>query len=142
MKTTVESRKEELKNEMNNLFESFKKDTEILMVACPEWKVVDTGCGALSATIYLTLASNERSAIEIRYCKECGRWQKEELSTNIAAMGSFDVLDTNGNANYYIAVGILLSKTEMLSKLKAAMKDYVDKVYALRKEYENLAKED
>lgn len=142
MNASIETRKEELKNEMNNQFESFKKDAENLMAACPEWKVADTECSAQRATIYLILASNEHRAIEIRFCKGCGQWQEEEFSTNIAAMGSFEVLDANGNANYYIAVGNLLSKTGMLSKLKAAMKDFVDKAYALRIEYEKLGKED
>lgn len=142
MNTSVETRKEELKNEMDNLFWSFEKDAENLMTVCPEWKAAYTGCSASSATIRLSLASNERYTIEIRFCKECGQWQKEEFSTNVAATGSFDMLDANGNANYYIAVGNLLSKTEMLSKLKAAMKNLVEKIGALRDEYRKLCKED
>lgn len=134
MKTAVETRKEELKNEMDGLFESFKKDADDLMISCPEWKVTRADGGAWSAIIYLALASNKHHTIEIRFQAK-DAWQEEEFTTNVATIGSFDMLDAGGDGHYYIAVGSLLSKMETLSQLKTIMKGFVEKVRALREEF-------
>lgn len=140
MKTAVETRKEELKNEMDGLFESFKKDVENLMSSCPEWKVTRADGGAWSAIIYLALTSNEHHTIEISFWAK-NEWQEEKFTTNVAAIGSFDMLDAGGDGHYYIAVGSLLSKTDILSQLKTRMKGFVEKVRALREEYQTATKE-
>lgn len=142
MNASIETRKEELKNRADSLSKSFEKDITSLMAVCPEWKVIDTNSISLRAIVTLVFTSNKHRKIDIVFCAAYEDWQNEKFFTNIGGTGEIDMLDAKGNASYYIAVGSLLSKTEMLSRLKGLMKDYTESMSVLREEYQRLAKED
>lgn len=131
MNTSIKT-KEELENEVKNLFESLKVDAEKIMAACPEWKVIDADCTSWVAEVYLAFAGDNRM-LEIRYARYHGMCEKETFTTNVATVGSFELLDNNEMAQYYIAVGSLLSKKEMLSQMKGIMKKAVESACELRK---------
>lgn len=142
MKATVETKKNELRNEMKSLFETFKENADKLISASTAWKVIDTDSSYKSVTLYLALSSDESKQINIRYSEKISTWQAEEFSTNISARGSFELLDANEVANYYIAVGNLLSAKETLAQIKEIMKELSEKIYKIRKEYDKLEEED
>ena len=141
MNTSVETKKVELRNELKNLFKSFKESAEKLIETVPGWKVTDIDKGCDSTIIYLSLASDERKRIVIRYQQEVEDWQNEEFSTSVPSHGSFELMDANGTALYYIAVGQLLSNTDVLTQLKKEMVNFTVKAGELRNEYKSLDQE-
>ena len=66
---------------------------------------------------------------------------KERFETNIGAMGSFKLLDTDAStrARFYMDLGKFLSDKERLNNLKAMMFLYEDKIEELRQALEETA---
>ena len=129
MNATIKT-KEEMANELNNINESAKKNiTKVLEGKGLTAK--DVFYGYNSATLILALNSAEGKELEVSY-KE----KTDSLTTNVAAMGSFE-MDANETANYYIAVGSLLSDQKAISLIKEEMKNFVGKMVELEKEMED-----
>lgn len=84
--------------------------------------------GYKSATVILALNCAERKEIEVSY-KQKG----DSLTTNVAAMGSFE-MDMNETAIYYIAVGSLLSDQKAISSIKEELKNFITKIVEFEKE--------
>ena len=145
MEKSKETRKMEIKNLLENEFNSFKDNVEGILAECPSCKVLSVHCGYKSASIVIEPIGNTTpgaNQIEVRYCQKCDRFQDEEFCTNLAAKGEFELLDGNMKAQYYIAAGNLLSNKNVLIKLREEMVRFSNEVYNLRKEYEILGKED
>lgn len=143
MKQSKEARVAEIMNLLERKTNSFRAKVENILAECPTCKLVSVQYGYKSATIVLEPVRNTNHGanhIEVRYCHECGRFQKEEFSTNLAAKGSFELLKENMAARYYIAAGCLLSNKYVLVRLKEEMMRFSAEVYNLREEYEKLDK--
>ena len=123
MNNSVETKKEEVRKNIKNAFESATKKIRDIISVCPDWEVegIDVGYKSLIAQLNL---------------KGVGR------DTNVASFGSFDLLETNENLKYYTAVGDILNHKDMLSLLKETMFFFANKIAELRKEYDKLDKED
>ncbi len=125
---------EKITKGIENEYDSFKATVEKILTGCPFCKLVSVHYGHKSATVTLEPVGNNlpsANQIEIRYCQECGRFQKEEFSTNLAAKGTFDLLDDNMSAQYYIAAASLLSNKGLLFQLREAMFHFSCNVYEL-----------
>ncbi len=132
MNTSVETKKNEVRNNIENMFESATEKFKDIIAVCPDWEVEDVDVSYASILLYLKLKGVESSRqIEVRYQAK-GRWQDESFETNVAACGSFDLLEASDNLKYYTAVGSILSHKDMLSSLKEAMAYYTRKIADLR----------
>lgn len=142
MNNSVETKKEEVRKNIKNAFESATKKIRDIISVCPDWEVegIDVGYKSLIAHLNLKGVEKDRS-MEIRYQAKFGL-HEESFSTNVACCGSFDLLDANDNLKYYTAVGDILNHKDMLSELKATMAFYTKKFTELDEEYDKLDKED
>ena len=139
MNNSVEKKKEEVRKNIKNSFESAtKKIRDIISV----WEVEGIDVGYKSLTAHLKLKGVGRDMMVIRYQAKVGNFQEESFNTNVASFGSFDLLETNENLKYYTAVGDILNHKDMLSLLKETMLFFSNKIAELRKEYDKLDKED
>ena len=141
MKTTVELRKNEIEESFKSLVDAHQKKIEKIIGTLHHLSVsfVNTGFGTEVVTLMVVDGEgNEINSIEIRYRKGCEPLSGEELTTNVAAMGSFDLLDGNKVAQYYMAVGELLKQKGMLNRLKDEMADFYDSLEKLRAEYRTI----
>ena len=143
MSTSVETKKEEARKNIENMFESATKKIKDILSVCPDWEVegIDLGYKSLVAHLNLKGVGRDRDLV-IRYQAKVGNFQEESFNTNVACCGSLDLLDANDNLKYYTAIGDILNHKDMLSLLKETMVYFTNKFIDLRKEYDKLDKED
>ena len=142
MNNSIETKKEEVRKNIKNAFESATKKIRDIISVCPDWEVEGIDLGYKSLTVHLSLKGVEKDrSMEIRYQAKVGNIQEESFNTNVACCGSFDLLDANDNLKYYAAVGDILNHKDMLSLLKETMVFFANKIAELRKEYDKLDKE-
>ena len=143
MNNSVETKKAEVRKNIENMFESATKKIKDIISVCPDWEVAGIDLGYKSLIAHLNLKGVERDRdMVIRYQAKVGNFQEESFNTNVASLGSFDLLETNENLKYYTAVGDILNHKDMLSLLKETMVFFANKIAELRKEYDKLDKED
>ena len=143
MNNSVETKKEEVRKNIENMFESATKKIKDIISVCPDWEVEDIDLGYKSLIVHLNLKGVERDIeLVIRYLSKVGNFQEESFNTNLACCGSFDLLDANDNLKYYTAVGDILNHKDMLSLLNETMVYFTNKIIELRKEYDKLDQED
>ena len=143
MNNSVETKKAEVRKNIENMFDSATKKIKSIISVCPDWEVEGIDLGYKSLIVHLNLKGVERDrSMEIRYQAKVGRLQEESFNTNVACCGSFDLLDANDNIKYYTAVGDILNHKGMLSLLKDTMVYFTNKFIELRKEYDKLDQED
>ena len=117
MKTTsVENKKQAFENLITETGESIKN----VLDACPSWELKYVNPGYKSLTVKLTLKGSEGFNLDITYRKN-SCFQGEGLFTNVSTCGGFNMIESNDNLKYYLAVGSLLSNHEMLAALKDTM---------------------
>ena len=142
MSTSVETKKEEARKNIENMFESATKKIKDILSVCPDWEVEGIDLGYKSLIVHLNLKGVERDRdLVIRYQAKVGNFQEESFNTNVACCGSFDLLDANDNLKYYTAIGDILNHKDMLSLLKETMVYFTNKLVELRKELDKLRKE-
>ncbi len=143
MSTSVETKKEEARKNIENMFESATKKIKDILSVCPDWEVEGIDLGYKSLIVHLNLKGVETNRdLIIRYQAKVNNFQEESFNTNVACCGSFDLLDANDNLKYYTAIGDILNHKDMLSLLKETMVYFTNKFIDLRKEYDKLDKED
>lgn len=143
MSNPVETKKAEVRKNIENMFESATKKIKDIISVCPDWEVEGIDLGYKSLIVHLNLKGVERDRdLVIRYQAKVGNLQEESFNTNVACCGSFDLLEANDNLKYYAAVGDILNHKDMLSLLKEAMVYFTNKIIELRKEYDKLDQED
>ena len=145
MNNSVETKKAEVRKNIENMFESATKKIKDIISVCPDWEVEGIDVGYKSLTAHLNLKGVGRDMMVIRYQAKIGNFNEESFSTNVASfcsLGSFDLLETNENLKYYTAVGDRLNHKDMLSLLKETMVFFANKITELREEYDKLDKED
>ncbi|MEH2826974.1 hypothetical protein [Segatella copri] len=142
MNNSVETKKEEVRKNIKNAFESATKKIRDIISVCPDWEVEGIDVGYKSLIAHLNLKGVGRDMMVIRYQAKVGNFQEESFNTNVASFGSFDLLGANDNLKYYTAVGDILNHKGMLSLLKDSMASYTNLIIELRKEYDNLDQED
>ena len=143
MKNSVETKKAEVRKNIEYMFDSATKKVKNIISVCPDWEVEGIDLGYKSLIVHLNLKGVERDRdLVIRYQAKVGNIQEESFDTNVACCGSFDLLDANDNLKYYTAVGDILNHKDMLSLLKEAMVYFTNKIIELRKEYDKLDQED
>lgn len=143
MNNSVDTKKEEVRKNIENMFESAKLKIKDLMSVCPDWWVESVSLGYKSLKVSLKLkwvAKDMR--MEIRYQTKVGRFNEESFSSNVECYGNYDLLEENDNLTYYTAVGDVFNHKDMLSVLKEIMVFYTKKITELREEYNKLDKED
>lgn len=143
MNNSVETKKAEVRKNIENMFDSATKKVKNIISVCPDWEVEGIDLGYKSLIVHLNLKGVERDRdLVIRYQAKVGNIQEESFDTNVACCGSFDLLDANDNLKYYTAVGDILNHKDMLSLLKETMVFFANNIAELRKEYDKLDKED
>lgn len=143
MNNSVETKKAEVRKNIENMFESATKKIKDIISVCPDWEVEGIDLGYKSLTVHLSLKGVEKDrSMEIRYQAKVGNIQEESFNTNVACCGSFDLLDANDNLKYYTAVGDILNHKDMLSLLKDTLVHFTNRFIELRKEYDKLDQED
>lgn len=143
MNNSVETKKAEVRKNIENMFESATKNVKNIISVCPDWEVEGIDLGYKSLTVHLNLKGVERDRdLVIRYQAKVGNIQEESFNTNVACCGSFDLLNANDNLKYYAAVGDILKHKDMLYLLKEAIVYFTNKIIELRKEYDKLDQED
>jgi hypothetical protein len=143
MNNSVETKKAEVRKNIENMFDSATKNVKNIISVCPDWEVEGIDLGYKSLTVHLNLKGVERDRdLVIRYQAKVGNIQEESFNTNVACCGSFDLLNANDNLKYYTAVGDILKHKDMLYLLKEAIVYFTNKIIELRKEYDKLDQED
>ena len=143
MNNSVETKKEEVRKNIENMFESAKKKIKDIISVCPDWDVEGIGLGYKSLYVHLNLKGVEREReLVIHYHSKVGNFQEESFNTNVASCGEVDLIEANDNLKYYTAIGDILNHKDMLSLLKDTMFHFTNKFIELRKEYAELDKED
>ena len=143
MITSVETKKEEVRKNIENAFESATKKIKDIISVCPDWEVEGIDLGYKSLIVHLNLKGVERDRdLVIRYQAKVGNFQEESFNTNVASCGEFDLIEANDNLKYYTAIGDILNHKDMLSLLKETMFYFTNKLVELRKELDKLRKED
>jgi hypothetical protein len=143
MNNSVETKKAEVRKNIEYMFDSATKKVKNIISVCPDWEVEGIDLGYKALIVHLNLKGVERDRdLVIRYQAKVGNIQEESFNTNVACCGSFELLDANDNLKYYTAVGDILNHKGMLSRLKDSMAFHTNLIIALRKEYDKLDQED
>lgn len=143
MITSVETKKEEVRKNIKNAFESATKKIKDIISVCPDWELESIDLGYKSLIVHLNLKGVERDRdLAIRYQAKVGNFQEESFNTNVASCGEFDLIEANDNLKYYTAIGDILNHKDMLSLLKETMVYFTNKLVELRKELDKLRMED
>lgn len=142
MKTNIELRKNEIKNEAKNLSNKFGRLVENIASVNPDWKFVNINSSRSQMKVNFALASDENRNLSVVYneCK-CGFKGNVEFYTEIDAGSSIDIDGTNSLAKYYIALGLFLSHKDLLGKLKSEMQRFLHNMETMYNEYDKLDKE-
>lgn len=137
MKNSVETKKEEVRKNIENMFESATKKIKDIISVCPDWEVEGIDLGYKSLIVHLNLKGVERDRdLVIRYQAKVGNFQEESFNTNVASCGEFDLIEANDNLKYYTAVGDILNHKDMVSLLKETMVYFTNKLIELREEFD------
>lgn len=137
MNNSVETKKEEVRKNIKNMFESATKKIRDIISVCPDWEVEYIDFGFKSLNVCLNLKGVERNrSLVIRYQKKNGFFQEESFNTNVASCGEFDLIEANDNLKYYTAVGDILNHKDMVSLLKETMVYFTNKLIELREEFD------
>ena len=137
MNNSVETKKAEVRKNIENVFESATKKIQNIISVCPDWEVEGIDLGYKSLIVHLNLKGVGRDRdMVIRYQAKVGNFQEESFNTNVACCGSFDLLDASDNLKYYTAVGDILNHKDMLSLLKETMVYFTNKIIELREEFD------
>lgn len=137
MKNSVETKKEEVRKNIKNAFESATKKIKDIISVCPDWEVEGIDLGYKSLIVHLNLKGVERDRdLVIRYQAKVGNFQEESFNTNVASCGEFDLIEANDNLKYYTAVGDILNHKDMVSLLKETMVYFTNKLIELREEFD------
>lgn len=143
MNNSVETKKAEVRKNIENMFESATKKIKDIISVCPDWEVECIDLGYKSLVVHLNLKGVERERdMVIRYQAKVGNLLEESFNTNVASCGEFDLIEANDNLKYYTAIGDILNHKDMLSLLKETMVYFTNKLVELRKEFDKLDKED
>ena len=143
MKTTIELRKNEIKNEVKNLFNQFGGLVENIVSVCPDWKFVNVQDSRNQIKVKFALTCDENRELTVVYneCK-CGFQGNVEFATEIDAASSIDIDSTNSKTKYYIALGVFLSNKDLQDKLQSEMKNFLHNIETKYNEYNKLDQED
>lgn len=137
MNNSVETKKEEVRKNIENMFESATKKIKDIISVCPDWEVEGIDLGYKSLIVHLNLKGVERDRdLVIRYQAKVGNFQEESFNTNVASCGEFDLIEANDNLKYYTAVGDILNHKDMVSLLKETMVYFTNKLIELREEFD------
>ena len=137
MNNSVETKKEEVRKNIKNAFESATKKIRDIISVCPDWEVEGIDLGYKSLIVHLNLKGVERDRdLVIRYQAKVGNFQEESFNTNVASCGEFDLIEANDNLKYYTAVGDILNHKDMVSLLKETMVYFTNKLIELREEFD------
>ena len=137
MKNSVETKKAEVRKNIENMFESATKKIKDIISVCPDWEVEGIDLGYKSLIVHLNLKGVERDRdLVIRYQAKVGNLQEESFNTNVACCGEFDLIEANDNLKYYTAIGDILNHKDMLSLLKETMVYFTNKLIELREEFD------
>lgn len=141
MSNSIDTKKDEIRKNFDNMFESAKKKIKSIISVCPDWDVDDIDLGYRTLIVHLELKGSEKyRSVEIRY--NVGKDLQESFSTNVACCGRVDLMEANDNLKYYTAVGDLLNHKDMLSLLKETLAFFTNKYIELDKEFDKLNSED
>ncbi len=137
MNNSVETKKAEVRKNIENMFESATKKIKDIISVCPDWEVEGIALGYKSLIVHLNLKGVERDRdLVIRYQAKVGNFQEESFNTNVASCGEFDLIEANDNLKYYTAVGDILNHKDMVSLLKETMVYFTNKLIELREEFD------
>lgn len=131
----------ELMNKSNETFEKCSQRVSAIL-RYTNWKVECVDSTYKGAKITISLDRN--TMLELVWKAQTKR-EEESFTTSIRATGSFEIFSGKSlgtEANFYMEVGVLLSNTDALTKIKEAAKDFVNELNALDKEYSKLQNED
>ena len=138
MNKSIEARKNEIQNDIQDILKSALFRIKKVIGVCPQWEVLDVSSGYNSMIVVLKLEGVETDRnIQIRYQAKTKR-QDEFFETNVAACGSFDLLKDSDSLKYYTAIGELLNHKDMLSLLKDYMAFYTTAIVEFEKELNKL----
>ena len=88
MNNSVETKKEEVRKNIENMFESATKKIKDIISVCPDWEVDGIDLGYKSLHVHLNLKGVERDRdMVIRYHAKVGNFQEESFNTNVASCG-------------------------------------------------------
>lgn len=137
MNNSVETKKAEVRKNIENMFESATKKIKDIISVCPDWEVEGIDLGYKSLIVHLNLKGVERDRdLVIRYQAKVDNFQEESFNTNVASCGEFDLIEANDNLKYYTAVGDILNHKDMVSLLKETMVYFTNKFIELREEFD------
>ena len=143
MNTSNELRKNEIENEVKNLFKQFGEHAENIISVCSGWKFVNVQDSRNQVKVKFALACDENRELTVVYneCK-CGFQGNVEFTTEIDAASSIDIDSANCKAMYYIALGSFLSNKDLQDNLQSEMKSFLHNVETKYNEYNKLDQED
>ena len=98
------------------------------------WQIDTVDVGRFGATIYLSLKKYPSKNLELIYYAE-SKHTEEKFTTNIAAMGSFDVIEEGESMAYYKAVGKLLLCKKMLNEIRILLSKATKQIYDIEVKY-------
>lgn len=138
MITSVEKKKEEVRKNIENMFESATKKINEIISVCPDWQVDDIDLGYRSLTIHLKLKDvNIERNLDIRYDVKTGKPHKESFTTNVECCSTLNLIETNDYLKYYMAIGDILNHKDLLSLLKETMAYFLSKLMVLVEKYDD-----
>ena len=143
MNNSVETKKAEVRKNIENVFESATKKIQNIISVCPGWKFVNVQNSRNQVKVKFALACDENRELTVVYneCK-CGFHGNVEFTTEIDAASSIDIDSANCKAMYYIALGSFLSNKDLQDKLQSEMKSFLHNVETKYNEYNKLDQED
>lgn len=133
----------ELMDKSNETFEKCSQRVSAIL-RDTNWKVECVDSTYKGAKITISLDRERNTMLELVWKAQTKR-EEESFTTSIRATGSFEIFSGKSlgtEANFYMEVGVLLSNTDALTKIKEAAKDFVNELNALDKEYSKLQNED
>lgn len=98
------------------------------------WLLDTVDVGRFGATIYLSLKKYPSKKLELIYYAE-SKHTEEKFTTNIAAMGSFDVIEEGESLAYYKAVGRLLQSKGTLNEIRVVLSKATKQIYDIEVKY-------
>lgn len=142
MNNSVETKKADVRRNIENVFGLATKKIKDIISVCPNWRVENVAIGYKGCRVDLDLMGIERyRELVIRYQAKIENFQEECFETDVPNCGSFALLDENDDLKYYAAIGDILNHKDMLSLLKETMVYYTNRFSELREEYRKLDQE-
>lgn len=109
MRNPIETKKDEIRKNFENIFESATKKIKDIISVCPNWEVDYVDLGYRSLILHLKLKGVEKyRSMEIRY--KVDKDQQESFSTNVACCGSFCLIGktTTLNTTQQLAIYLII----------------------------------